>query len=91
MNKGNAYTTRSLQSLDGRWDFIKEQVTKFAGYHQQVMMDNRSEHSDADKVFMKTRYVFVYRHTSLLSCILLCYTYMELNMLCSEVARSGVA
>jgi len=41
---------RSQKSLMSRWDHIKEQCNKFAGYYAQVLRENPNGMSDDDKV-----------------------------------------
>ncbi|OEL18638.1 hypothetical protein BAE44_0020343, partial [Dichanthelium oligosanthes] len=41
--KDSGHPTRSLRSLEGGWDFIKEQVSKFLGHLRQVRMEHRSD------------------------------------------------
>ncbi|OEL15459.1 hypothetical protein BAE44_0023521 [Dichanthelium oligosanthes] len=40
--KEHGHPTRTLRSLEGRWDFIKEQVSKFSGHLTQVRLEHRS-------------------------------------------------
>ncbi|TVU34056.1 hypothetical protein EJB05_15881, partial [Eragrostis curvula] len=44
-----AYPERSSRSLQSRWDTIKAEVAKFASYYADVLRENRSGLSDADK------------------------------------------
>ncbi|OEL36124.1 hypothetical protein BAE44_0002857 [Dichanthelium oligosanthes] len=48
--KCSDYPTRTLQSLGGRWDFIKEQVSKFARHHRQILLEHRSGDAPCDEV-----------------------------------------
>ncbi|OEL24017.1 hypothetical protein BAE44_0014962 [Dichanthelium oligosanthes] len=47
--KGDTYPPRSLRSLEGRWQDIKEQVGKFEGYYNAVLCENRSGFTDSNK------------------------------------------
>ena len=48
--KRGPYPTRSFRSLQSRWDIIKAESFKFSGYMENVIRDNPSGMSDADKV-----------------------------------------
>jgi len=45
-----AYPERSVKSLQNRWDTIKAEVGKFSSFHADVIHENPSGLSDADKV-----------------------------------------
>ena len=45
-----AYPERSVKSLQNRWDTIKAEVGKFSSFHADVIRENPSGLSDADKV-----------------------------------------
>jgi len=44
-----AYPERSVKSLQNRWDTIKAEVGKFSSFHADVIHENPSGLSDADK------------------------------------------
>jgi len=44
-----AYPERSVKSLQNRWDTIKAEVGKFSSFHADVIRENPSGLSDADK------------------------------------------
>ena len=48
-NRGS-YPERTQKSLTKRWDSIKENVSLFAGFYQQVLNRNQSGMTDSDKV-----------------------------------------
>src|SRR6266508_853864 len=48
-NRGS-YPERTQKSLTKRWDSIKENVSLFAGFYQQVLNRNQSGTTDSDKV-----------------------------------------
>ncbi|OEL26612.1 hypothetical protein BAE44_0012368 [Dichanthelium oligosanthes] len=48
--KCSDWPPRTLRSLGGRWDFIKEQVGKFAGHHRQIQLEHRSGDAPCDEV-----------------------------------------
>jgi len=45
-----SYPERSVRSLQSRWDIIKAEVGKFASFYADVVRENPSGMSDADKV-----------------------------------------
>jgi hypothetical protein len=49
-SKRGSFHERSGRSLQSRWDTIKAESSKFAGYMANVLRDNPSGMSDADKV-----------------------------------------
>jgi hypothetical protein len=53
-NRRGSYPERSFRSLQSRWDTIKAEANKFAGYMTDVLRDNPSGMSDADKVNYET-------------------------------------
>jgi hypothetical protein len=56
-----AYPERTLRLLQSRWETIKAEASKFAGYMANFLRDNPSGISDADKV----KY-YVYNRTILI-------------------------
>src|SRR5438105_7792924 len=52
-----SYPERTQKSLTKRWDSIKENVSLFAGFYQQVLNRNQSGTTDSNKVLRNlTRY-----------------------------------
>jgi hypothetical protein len=49
-NKRSSFPERSFRSLQSRWETIKAEASKFAGHMANVLRDNPSGISDADKV-----------------------------------------
>jgi hypothetical protein len=49
MRRGS-YDERTVRSLQSRWDTIKTEVGKFCAYYADVVRENASGTSDADKV-----------------------------------------
>ena len=45
-----AHPPRTQKSLNKRWDSIKENVSLFSGFYQQVLNRNQSGTTDVDKV-----------------------------------------
>ncbi|OEL22736.1 hypothetical protein BAE44_0016245 [Dichanthelium oligosanthes] len=50
MKKDRGHPTRTLKSLSGRWDFIKDQVSKFAGHLRQVQLEHHSGQGPDDEI-----------------------------------------
>ncbi|OEL13065.1 hypothetical protein BAE44_0025915, partial [Dichanthelium oligosanthes] len=48
--KGQNYPERTQRSLDGRWKDIKLMVSKFEGYFNKVVRENRSGYTDSDNI-----------------------------------------
>ncbi|CAN6270842.1 unnamed protein product, partial [Urochloa humidicola] len=49
LEKGESNPERSLRSLQSRWEVIRAEASKFAGYYADVIRENPSGMSDADK------------------------------------------
>jgi hypothetical protein len=45
-----SFPKRTLRSVQSRWDKIKQEATKFAGYVAKAIRDDASGTSDVDKV-----------------------------------------
>ncbi|OEL26380.1 hypothetical protein BAE44_0012601 [Dichanthelium oligosanthes] len=48
--KDRAHLKRTLRSLEGRWDFIKEQVAKFASHLHQILLEHQSGEAPCDEI-----------------------------------------
>ncbi|OEL30052.1 hypothetical protein BAE44_0008929, partial [Dichanthelium oligosanthes] len=48
--KASGHPTRTQKSLSGRWDFIKDQVSKFAGHLHLVRLEHRSGEGPDDEI-----------------------------------------
>ncbi|OEL34310.1 hypothetical protein BAE44_0004671 [Dichanthelium oligosanthes] len=51
--KDSGHPTCTQKSLSGRWDFIKDQVSKFAGHLRQVRMEHRSGEGPDNEAALK--------------------------------------
>ncbi|TVU35356.1 hypothetical protein EJB05_17242 [Eragrostis curvula] len=59
-----SYPERSLRSLQSRWDIIKAEVGKFASVYADVIRENPSGMSDADKsTHAATIFAGIYKHS----------------------------
>ena len=61
-----SYPERTQKSLTKRWDSIKENVSLFAGFYQQVLNRNQSGTTDSDKVVHTLLDSLQFIHTLLL-------------------------
>ncbi|OEL13234.1 hypothetical protein BAE44_0025747 [Dichanthelium oligosanthes] len=48
--KGPSHPLRTLRSLEGKWQDIKEQVSKFESHYTSVLNEKRSGFTDGDKI-----------------------------------------
>jgi hypothetical protein len=59
------YPTRMNRALNSRWDKIKCECGKFAGYFTRVLRENQSGLTDHDKVFLLVYFIILSYPSSL--------------------------
>jgi len=79
-----SYPERSVRSLHCRWDIIKAEVGKFASFYADVVRENPSGMSDADKVCnLLTHFISMLVYLSNLladtTCMLYIYAFCKFN------------
>lgn len=86
-NKRGTFHERSVRSLQSHWETIKAESSKFSGYMVNVIRDNPSGMSDADKVsdltiFLLTTIFGIWQNNSnynFLHCVLFLQTSLALS------------
>ena len=76
--KRGSFPERSFRSLQSRWETIKAEASKFAGHMANVLKDNLSGMSDADKVRETICYWYLVSTTVCFIILTLCTLFADL-------------